>query len=123
MQRPACRSGSPPANSVYTSRQSWILTSTGRRCAVCRGVVMNPRGSAMVASSAGRGGHDGRVHVTALPLGLPGGGEHPLVVLGHHPAEPGQRRVPVGPQTGRDRRAGLGEMPPEEFREELAVAA
>ena len=50
MHRPACRSRSPRPNSVYTSCQSWIRTSTGRRAGVCRGVVRNPLGSAIVTS-------------------------------------------------------------------------
>ena len=44
MQRPAWRSRVAAPNSVYTSRQSWIRTSTGRRAGVSRGVVRNPSG-------------------------------------------------------------------------------
>ena len=52
MHRPACLSRASWPNSVYTSRQSWIRTSTGRRAGVCRGVVMNPLGSAMPPHAA-----------------------------------------------------------------------
>jgi len=47
MHRPAWRSARPAPNSVYTSRQSWMRTSTGRRAGVSRPVLRKPFGSAM----------------------------------------------------------------------------
>ena len=49
MHRPACASSAIGEKSAYTSRQSRIRTSTGRRAGVSRGVLRNPLGSAIAS--------------------------------------------------------------------------
>ena len=46
IQRPACFCRCSKLCGSYTSRQSWMRTSTGRRVGTSRGVVINPFGSA-----------------------------------------------------------------------------
>src|SRR5215469_12359868 len=138
MQRPAWRSSSVAENWVYTSFQSRIRTSTGLRPAVRRGVVRKPLGSAInmllqpssartpSASrpglrSAGGRGHNGLVDVGAVLLSAPGSGQHSLVVLRHHPAEPLLRGRPVGQQLPGNRGAGVGVVPVQQVEQEGTV--
>jgi hypothetical protein len=77
MHRPAWRSRRPAGKSWYTSRQSRIRTSTGRRAGVSRGVVKNPLGSAIGRSSFASVGH-APLRVRRLNSAGPGavGGSH-----------------------------------------------
>src|SRR3954449_4893124 len=112
MHRPAWSvmigSRARPAVPGYTSFQSLTLSSTGRRSATWRGVLMKPLGSAIE-----RLHHPARGLVLgeAVLLGLHLRGENPLVVGRHHLGEAVHGRVPVLQKRPGDRGAGLLVVP------------
>src|SRR5690348_1355106 len=81
-----------------------MRSSTGRRSAISRSCLRNPRGSAMEYL------HDPSVDgvtVEPVPLGLGARVEHTPVVAGHDLGQALERAGPVRQQFLGDRRAGL----------------